>query len=155
MNGEIVSYRPSAFYYRATLRESRSRTEAIALTLSVVNELESLHAWARARGVRVAGNPSEDAAVGLHQARTRAAVVVVGRAVILRLEELKAAIRADGLIPPRWFALPEEHRGPVVGEHRGQESECEVGSAQLRVVDVHRIPSFSSIRRTSQPGGRQ
>lgn len=45
-----LSYRPSAYYFRAALRSAKSREEAIEVGLHAVRELEMLKAWVRELG---------------------------------------------------------------------------------------------------------
>lgn len=46
-----ASYKPSAFYYRLALRSAANRTEAVALGLELVAELELHKEWIRKRGL--------------------------------------------------------------------------------------------------------
>jgi len=46
-----LSYRPSAYYWRKSLRESTTRDEAVAVGLTLCTELELLKAWVREQGL--------------------------------------------------------------------------------------------------------
>lgn len=46
-----ASYKPSVYYFRKALRESRSRERAVVVGLIVCHELEQLKAWVRERGL--------------------------------------------------------------------------------------------------------
>lgn len=45
------TYKPSAFYFRKALRESKTRAEAVEIGLTAVLELEQLKAWVREQGL--------------------------------------------------------------------------------------------------------
>lgn len=46
-----TSYRPSAYYFRRELRNSKTKAQAVAVGLHVVRELEYLKEWIRDQGL--------------------------------------------------------------------------------------------------------
>ena len=46
-----LHYRPSAFYFRRALRESRTRAQAVNVAMQLVRELEYLKEFVRSQGL--------------------------------------------------------------------------------------------------------
>lgn len=51
METEVVSYKPSAWYFRAAIRNAKTLTEAREAGMVAVLELEELKAWIRELGL--------------------------------------------------------------------------------------------------------
>lgn len=50
MNGEVIGYKPSAWYYRKALRGTDDPERLRNIGLSLVAEMERLREWVRAGG---------------------------------------------------------------------------------------------------------
>jgi hypothetical protein len=48
-----AEHKPSVFYFRRALRDAATRTEAIAVGLVAVRELEALQGWIREQGLQL------------------------------------------------------------------------------------------------------
>ena len=46
-----LHYKPSAFFFRQALRESKTRAQAVRVAMQVVRELEALKAFIRSQGM--------------------------------------------------------------------------------------------------------
>ncbi len=46
-----ISYKSSAYYFRAALRNARTKRAAVEVGLHAIAELEALKAWVRAQGM--------------------------------------------------------------------------------------------------------
>lgn len=107
-----VSYKPSVWYFRKSLRESESRQKAVTVSLVVCCELEQLRVWAgdkgatpRAEGVTAAIECMRHA---LRASKSHDQVIMLGLYLCHELEQLKAVVREFGLIPPKWIVDPQE-----------------------------------------------
>ncbi len=108
---EFPVYKPSVFYFRKALDESRTTAEAIKTALIVCAEFEYLRQWSMERGVLPAMETlaSMDCLRrAIREERSHGQVVVLGLYLCHELEQLKAAVRAAGLQPPKWIVAPEE-----------------------------------------------
>lgn len=47
----MLSYKPSVYYFRKSLREAETRERAVTVGLIVCHELEQLKAWVREQGM--------------------------------------------------------------------------------------------------------
>ncbi len=108
---EFPVYKPSVFYFRKALDESRTKQAAIDAALLVAAEFDQLRQWAIEQRVLP---PMETGAAmaclsqAIREERAHGQVVVLGLYLCHELEQLKAAVRAVGLIPPKWILAPEE-----------------------------------------------
>lgn len=48
---DIVTYKPSVFYFRKALREAVTLAKAVAIGMALCRELEQLKAWVREQGL--------------------------------------------------------------------------------------------------------
>lgn len=51
MPHELITYRPSAFYFRTAIRSAKSQAELAELALHLVAEHETLREWVREHGM--------------------------------------------------------------------------------------------------------
>jgi len=99
----LVSYKPSAYYFRTGLRGAKTRADAEAVIRVVASEQRCLTMWVRAKGLMPPATEQASAAKN-----SKAAVIEHGLSAVNQLEDLKTWVRAQGLIPPKFAVLAIE-----------------------------------------------
>lgn len=101
----VISYKPSAFYFRRAIRAVSNRGEAVILIKDVLVEFDLLARWADAQGI---ASTIQCPTGG--DCKTLDDIKSVGLAAVTALEDLKAFVREHGAIPPKFRVLAEEAR---------------------------------------------
>lgn len=99
----LVSYRPSAFYFRRDLRAAKDRREVFLVVETLVAETAQIEEFGRRHGIEFAERqPRPRRVLGLESLRR------IGLDMCRELEEVKARVRARGLIPPKCHIMGSE-----------------------------------------------
>ncbi len=106
-----ATYKPSVFYFRHQLGTSQTCERAKTVALIVANELEQLKLWSAEQGLLLEPGIAAAAALmrlAIKDATSHMQAVILGFFLCHELEQLKALVRAHGMIPPKWIVAPEE-----------------------------------------------
>lgn len=106
-----LTYKPSVFYFRKDLHESKDRQEAVKAAVTVCAEFELLRDWSAQHGVLPQTNVHTTADMlrrAIRESGSHGQVILLGLFVCHELEELKRIVREAGFIPPKWFVSPSE-----------------------------------------------
>ncbi|MCX6952941.1 MAG: hypothetical protein NTV51_12365 [Verrucomicrobia bacterium] len=117
----ILSYKPSAFYYRRDIRAARSKAAVQTLANRQVTEMEMLYQWIYDNGFAPRGGifpPSVssdltafDYRSRISAGRSKADVIECALTVVLEHENLRQWVRdVHKVIPPKWYLSPSEQQ---------------------------------------------